>query len=106
MGLLFGSSSRSSSQQNIRTEDNRISADGSFVAQVRDVQGDVMFTDPGAIALGERGLDLAGNIAAASIASAQEAGRGAIAGLSSEIIKAAIPIAIVGLIVWGISRAR
>lgn len=104
MGLF--SSSKSSSVSQSRTEDNRISADGSFVAQVRDVQGDVLFTDPGAIALGERGLDLAGNVAASAIAASQEAGRGAIAGLSSELIKAAIPLGVVALIVWGVTRGR
>lgn len=103
MGLF--SSSKSTSVQNIRTEDNRISADGSFVANIRDVRGDVSLVDPGAIRLGEAGLDLAGNIAAGAFASAQEAGRGAVAGLGQEIIKAAIPLGIVGLIVWGVTRA-
>ena len=102
MGLF--SSSKSSSSTNVRTEDNRISADGSFIAQVRDVGGDVTFVDPGAIRLGEAGLDLAGNIASSAFASASEAGRGAVAGLGQEVIKAAIPLGIVAIIIWGITR--
>lgn len=101
---LIGSSSRTSSNQNIRTEDNRVSADGSVVAQFREIEGDVNFIDPGAIALGEAGLDLAGNIAAGALATAQQAGSGAGALIAQDLIKSAVPVVIIAIIVWGVTR--
>lgn len=102
MGLLdiFSSKSSSSSKQ----EDNRIAADASFVAQIRDNKGDVTFTDQGAIALGEKTLDLAGAIAAGSLATVQQAESGAGAELGKAAVKAAVPIAIVIAIAWAFRK--
>lgn len=100
MGLFGGSKSSSTSSQ----EDNRISADHSFVAQVRSVGGDLIFTDQGALELGERGLDLAGKAIAQSLAAQTEAGRGELDGVLGRILGAAVPITIVALVVWGLRK--
>ena len=100
MGLLSSSKSSSTSRQ----EDNRIAADHSFVAQVRSVGGDLIFSDQGAFALSEKGLDLAGNAIAQSLAAQTEAGRGELDGVVGRILGAAVPIALVALVVWGLRR--
>ena len=107
-GLDASSKSQSTSSQ----EDNRIAADSSFVAQLQgDVKGDVIFSDLGAIALGERALELSGNTIQAgfetqsnALREAFAASKGELAGTIDGVVKVAVPVVIVALIIWGLKK--
>ena len=102
MGLFDSKSYTTSSQ-----EDNRIAAEKSQVYQIQGVGGDVIMSDLGALALGEKGLNLAGQIAAQSLTAqttALEAGRGELDSVINRIMGAAVPIAIVVAIAWAFKK--
>lgn len=102
---FFDSKTNTTSSSN--QEDNRIAADHSFVAQVRDVKGDVIFTDPGAFALGEKSLQFANQAFQSSLAAQGEtlaAGRGELDNVLSKILGAAVPIVVIGLIVYAVKK--
>lgn len=106
MGLLSSSKSESSSISKKRLEDNRIAAEDSAITQVRGVRGDVTFSDQGAIAsgvsLGESGLDLAGRALDRAFTVAE--GQTAEGATLPALMRAAVPLAAVGLMAWAVLR--
>lgn len=110
IGAGFDNSSNSTNES--KQEDQRIAADHSFVAQLQgDVKGDVIFTDPGALAFGEKSLEKSLDFAAAAFQASSAAqsetltaGRGELDSVLSKILGAAVPVIVVGLIVWAVKK--
>lgn len=88
-------------------EDSRVAAENSRINQLREIQGDVIFTDPGAFALGEKSLEFASGAFRSSLEAQSanlEAGRGELDKVLSKILGAAVPIAVVGLIAYAVKK--